>query len=800
MFRVLSCLGGEHDPRLVALAAVVCLAGSIVTINLFQRTRGVTGHGRFGWVLGAGTAGGCSIWATHFIAMLAYRPGVPVAFEIAYTILSLACAVVMTCIGIGIAVIGEERWSRILGGITIGLAIASMHFLGMRALEVPADITWSIRLVAASITFGILLSTVALDLAARGNATATTVAASLALSAAIVLLHFTAMGAAILVPDPARLVTPLSIAPSSLAVYVAAAAAAILAIGIVGLIVDRRMSEKSLQLEVALHNMSQGLCMLNGNAEVIVVNGRFLEMFAIAADLVSPRMPMAQLMDLAERAAPFGIDGRKAIKAWAHDLGREKKSGKMLVQRSDGRVFSISHEHMPGVDGWVETFEDVTERRQAEEKIAYMARHDGLTDLANRILFREELESALRDIDRSKGFAVLCLDLDHFKFVNDTLGHHSGDQVLKVAAERLCQAVRESDLVARCGGDEFAILQLESNQPAAATALARRLVDVMNAPMMVGDHQVPIGASIGISLAPTDGTDPDQLLNNADMALYRAKGDGRGTYRFFESEMDARMQARRLLELDLRQAVTVNAFELHYQPIIDLTTDEVASFEALIRWRHPERGLVAPADFIPLAEETGLIVPIGEWVLLRACEDAAKWPEHVHVAVNLSPAQFKTAGLSAVVVRALAASGLTPQRLELEITESVLLQDAESTLATLHGLRDLGVRISMDDFGTGYSSLSYLRKFPFDKIKIDQSFIRDLADGGDSLAIVRAVTGLGSSLGITTVAEGVETPEQLKRLKAEGCTRAQGFLFGAAEPADEAVRHLIANRKLRIVA
>ncbi|HEY5065740.1 MAG TPA: EAL domain-containing protein [Xanthobacteraceae bacterium] len=544
--------------------------------------------------------------------------------------------------------------------------------------------------------------------------------------------------------------------------------------------------------------MSQGLCMLSHNAEVVVVNGRFLELFNIPPGEIRPRMPMAELMDMAERKAPFGQESRAGIKQWAHALASEKKSGKTVFQRTDGRIFAISHEHMPSIDGWVETFEDITERRQAEDKIAYMARHDSLTDLANRTLFRERLETAVAELGRGAGFAVLCLDLDHFKYVNDTLGHQSGDQVLQRAAERLCSAVRETDLVARRGGDEFAVLQLESNQPAAARALAQRLVEVMNAPMVLGHHQVPISVSVGIALAPADGTGADQLLNNADMALYRAKGDGRGTFRSFEPAMDASMQARRVLEHELRQAVAHSAFELHYQPIFDLERNEVTSFEALLRWQHPTRGLVAPLEFIPLAEETGLIIPIGEWVLREACAQAAKWPEDVHVAVNLSPAQFKNANLAGVVAGALSHSGLAARRLELEITETVLLQDSEGTLATLHQLRNLGIAISMDDFGTGYSSLSYLRKFPFDKIKIDQSFIRDLDESGDSLAIIRAVTGLGSSLGMATIAEGVETPEQLERLRAEGCTKAQGYYFGAPKPADEAIRHLTANRRLRV--
>jgi diguanylate cyclase (GGDEF)-like protein/PAS domain S-box-containing protein len=675
-----------------------------------------------------------------------------------------------------------------------------MHYLGMTALEVPGRLTWSADLVCASILLGIAFGIAAMYAATRRANVTMSVAASLALSLAIVAHHFTAMGAIGFVPDPTLVVTPASIDPSVLALCIASATTLVLAVGAVGLIVDQRMNEKSEQLAAALHHMYQGLCMLNKDFEVVVVNGRFLEMFGIPPAKVKPRMSMRALMDLAEESVSFAGDGRISIRRWAQDLAREKKSGKTIFTRTDGRIFSITHEQMPAMDGWVETFEDITERRQAEDRIAHMARHDSLTGLPNRAHFREKLESVLADLDRDSTVAVLCLDLDHFKTVNDTLGHQRGDQLLQVAAQRLRGALRDADFIARISGDEFSILQVAKDQPGAVTALARRLVDVMSTPIQLEDHRMQVGASVGISLAPADGTEADKLLKNADLALYRAKGEGRGTYRFFEPEMDARMQARREIELDLRNAVATGAFELHYQPIVDLKTNEISGFEALLRWNNPQRGPIPPLEFIPIAEETGLIVPIGEWVLREACAQAARWPEHIRIAVNLSPAQFKDASLVTAVIGALAASGLAPNRLELEITESVLLLDSDATLQTLHQLRSLGLSISMDDFGTGYSSLSYLRKFPFDKIKIDQSFIRELADGGDSLAIVRAVTGLGSSLGISTVAEGVETAEQLNRLKAEGCNAVQGFYFGAPRPAAEATAFLNKGRKLRVVA
>jgi diguanylate cyclase (GGDEF)-like protein len=407
------------------------------------------------------------------------------------------------------------------------------------------------------------------------------------------------------------------------------------------------------------------------------------------------------------------------------------------------------------------------------------------------VLFGERVEQALAQAGRDGGFALHCLDLDHFKAVNDTLGHPAGDALLHAVSERLQACVREVDTVARLGGDEFAIVQAAIEKPEDAALLARRILEVVSEPYDLNGHRVAIGLSIGIAMAPGDGATCDKLLKGADAALYRAKGDGRGTWRFFEPEMDMRLQARRALELDLHAALANDELEVFYQPLFDLGKDRIGGFEALLRWRHPTRGMVSPAEFIPLAEEIGLIVPIGEWVLLNACIEASTWPDDVKVAVNVSPAQFKNGRLVRCVADALAASGLPARRLELEITETVLLNDSAATLATLHALRDLGASISMDDFGTGYSSLSYLRSFPFDKIKIDQSFIRNLAAADDgSRAIVRAVIALGQSLGMRTTAEGVETEEQLEWLRSAGCLEVQGYLFSPPKPAGHVPRLL----------
>ncbi len=552
---------------------------------------------------------------------------------------------------------------------------------------------------------------------------------------------------------------------------------------------QRDLTVQNVRFDAALNNMRHGLAMFDRERRLIVANRRFAEIYALPPERVVPGTNQAAILDrAAERSGP-------TVRQLAEDIWGSGRSDDgamgLTLSLDDGRVIYANRQMMAD-GGWVTTHEDVTERRRAEAQIAHMAHHDAPTLLPNRVTFRERLLEALALRRREEWVAVFCLDLDHFKSVNDTLGHPVGDALLTVVAERLRIAAGEGATVARLSGDEFAIVETGLDHPEQAGAIAERLVGLVSEPYEVDGHHLVIGTSIGIAMAPSDGIDPDILLKNADMALYRAKADGRGTHRYFEPEMDARLQARRVLELDLRKAIVAGEFRLFYQPLINLASGEVSGFEALLRWAHPTRGLVSPMEFIPLAEETGLIVPIGEWVLRRASAEAAGWPVAIKVAVNLSPAQFKSRNLVPAVVGALAASGLASSRLELEITESVLLENNAATLATLHQLRALGVRISMDDFGTGYSSLSYLRSFPFDKIKIDQSFTRDLADKQDSAAIIRAVAGLGHSLGIATTAEGVETARQLELLRAEGCTEVQGYFFSQPRPAEE-VQALLAR-------
>ncbi|HXI06952.1 MAG: putative bifunctional diguanylate cyclase/phosphodiesterase [Bradyrhizobium sp.] len=437
-----------------------------------------------------------------------------------------------------------------------------------------------------------------------------------------------------------------------------------------------------------------------------------------------------------------------------------------------------------GRDGYLVAVVDITERRNAEARIAHMAHHDSLTNLPNRDFYQERLRQALERAG-GKHVAVLCVDLDLFKNVNDSFGHPTGDRLLKEVAERLRTEVRGDNVAARLGGDEFAIVLAPGITPNEASDFADRLIKVLSARYDIDGIEAVVGASIGIALSPGGGTSSEELMRNADMALYRAKSDGGGVHRFFEPEMDRQAQKRRDMERDLRTAFANGEFELHYQPLVDIAENRISGFESLLRWRHPDNGMVSPAEFIPVAEDIGLIVALGEWVLREACTEAASWPSDVKVAVNLSPVQFRSRNLVQAVVSALAHSGLSPRRLELEITETVFLAETEANIAILHQLRELGVSISMDDFGTGYSSLSYLRSFPFDKIKIDRSFVKDLAKRSDCLAIVRAISGLGRSLNITTTAEGVETKDQLEWLRAEGCNEVQGFLFSAARPAGE---------------
>jgi diguanylate cyclase (GGDEF)-like protein len=542
------------------------------------------------------------------------------------------------------------------------------------------------------------------------------------------------------------------------------------------------LEQQNMRFDAAVNNMSQGLCMFDAQQKLVICNEPYARIYNLPPLLMKPGTTLREILAfrLSNGIVPAG--GDEAYVQARLDLVAAGKEARENVELRDGRVIAIQH-HPMNDGGWVSTHHDITEQQKNEARIRYLARHDPLTDLPNRMAFREELAKAEARTKRGEMLAVLCVDLDYFKAVNDTQGHAMGDALLSAVGGRLRHCSRETDIVGRLGGDEFAILAGSLEGPADIAAIADKVVRALAEPFQIDGQQVLIGASVGIAVAPTDGETEEILMKNADLALYRAKSEGRGRYHFFEKGMDAAMQHRRSIEAGLKVALLRNEFRLVFQPLLDLADNRVCCLEALLRWEHPQHGMISPVEFIPIAEETGVIVQIGEWVLREACKTAAQWPEEVRIAVNLSPVQFKFRGLIDVVVSALGEAGLSANRLELEITESLLLAETEATLKTLHGLRALGVRISMDDFGTGYSSLSYLRSFPFDKIKIDRSFMSEARLKDDSLAIIKAVIGLGKSLGMTTTAEGVETEDQLSAVRAEGCNEVQGFLFSPPLPA-----------------
>jgi diguanylate cyclase (GGDEF)-like protein len=546
-----------------------------------------------------------------------------------------------------------------------------------------------------------------------------------------------------------------------------------------GLILDETRTREAL-----IESLSEGFLLYDADDKLVIRNSHVVELYPALAEAAVPGAKYADILR-AMFASILGLPLSDVERTpdFIRQLQEHRQPHSIFEHRLSDDRWIMVNEHRTQDGGTVVHYTDITELKRREQQIQHLAFHDALTGLPNRLLFHERIEEALTSVEtRGEAVAVMCLDLDHFKNVNDTLGHPAGDALLRVVGERLRSCVRDRDTVARLGGDEFGIVLTKLTDAEFATTLAWRIISALNQPVDLNGHQVVVGTSIGIATSALEGMKGEQLLKNADLALYRAKADGRGTFRFFEAEMDARAQERRALEIDLRQAVARGQLEVHYQPQVHLGTNTIIGFEALVRWRHPERGLIPPLDFIPLAEETGVIIQIGEWVLRQACLDAQKWPDHVNVAVNVSPAQFRDHDLAERVGMILNETGLSPARLEIEITESLLLRDVKANLSTLDELRRLGLRISMDDFGTGYSSLSNLRSFPFDKIKIDRSFVKELEQSPDSAAIVRAVLGLGQSLGISTCAEGVETAEQMEALRKHGCTEVQGYLFSPPKP------------------
>ena len=782
MFTVYHCVVHQHDLRLVALAAAVCSLASFTAINLLHHVRRTTGHLRSVWLCVAATATGFGIWATHFIAMLAFSPGLPTGYDVPLTIASLMAAIALTGVGLATALSTIVPGARWLGGAIVGGGIAVMHYSGMAAFEIPGHIHWDSTLVVASIALGTLIGAVALPVGLRDRSAKSMIAGAALLTLAICSHHFTAMGAASLIPDPTIVVSEGAIPTSWLAVLVSIAAMTILLLTFAGLaldIRDRRRAERETDRMRGLANAAfEGLLVCDGEV-IATVNASLASLVRSSEEQLVGRSLATILPDEAARRR-LAEEPNVAFETLLQPM-----NGATIMVEVICRPISFADKPHKAI-----AIRDLRDRKKAERHIQFLAHHDALTGLANRNTFNKRLDElieaqqarALRD---GSCLAVLCLDLDRFKEVNDLFGHAAGDELLQTIARCATRTLREGQLMARLGGDEFAIIAPGLSDPTQAGRIAEDLLGALRVENEAASSGAAlISTSIGIAIFPTDAADGASLMRHADTALYRAKAEGRGTYRFFESAMGEQVRDRRLIEHDLRYAVSRGELSLVYQPQARTGDREIVGFEALLRWNSPERGMVPPNVFIPIAEECGLIVQIGEWVLREACREAVRWAHPLSVAVNVSAIQLHNANFPQLVHEILFQTGLAPNRLELEITETALIRDLNRALSALRQLKSLGVRIAMDDFGTGYSSLSNLRAFPFDKIKIDASFIKSVNEGGQAAAIVRAVLGLGRGLNLPVLAEGVETAEELAFLNAEACQEVQGYFLGRPQAID----------------
>ncbi|GJD78942.1 diguanylate cyclase [Methylobacterium gregans] len=780
MLTVVGCLVEAHDFRLVALAAGICALSALTTICLVSHARWAAGWPQAGWLAVAATAGGSGIWATHFIAMLAFVPGVPSGYDVALTGLSLVIAVLLAGSGLSLAVIVGGRASAWAGGAILGFGIAAMHYTGMAAYDVAGHKAWDPATVGVSLALGGILGGAALaaQLGARGLVRQ--VPAALLLLLAICSHHFTAMGAVTVTPDPTRAVSEAAIPNAWLAVAVALASFAILLLAGAALALDVRDRRHAKVEADRLHSLAnaavEGLVVCTGDA-IVSANRSFAKLIGL---------PSGALAGTALSAYLPGNAARLAL------AGQPERPVEAELRRADGTLVPVEIIMQPvdhaGRPHYAVAVRDLRARRQAERQIQFLAHHDALTGLANRASFGKRLEQEMRAVDAGgRKLAVLCLDLDRFKEVNDLFGHAAGDAMLENVARIVSAELDDTQMMARLGGDEFAVL-MPCGGPSEAGRLAERILEALRSGRAdAGGPQ--IATSIGVVLYPDDAQERAALLSYADTALYRAKSEGRGTYRFFEARMGVEVRERRLLEHDLRHAVARGEMQLVYQPQTNVGSGAVIGFEALLRWKHPERGYVTPALFIPIAEESDAILQIGEWVLREACREAATWSNPLSIAVNVSAVQIHSPHFVGLVHEVLLKTGLAPGRLEVEVTETALISDPNRALLTLRQLKSLGLRIAMDDFGTGYSSLSNLRSFPFDKIKIDGSFVRSVDSNEQTAAIVRSVLGLGRGLGLPVLAEGVETDAELGFLAAEQCHAAQGYLMGRPSPIGQFAQH-----------
>jgi diguanylate cyclase len=778
MLHAIGCIAEQHDLRLVAIACVVCAIGALTTLQMLARARATIGHVRWGWIAAGGADFSCFVWTTHFVAMLAYAPGLPMAFNLPLTIVSLLIAVAGGWAGLACA-LAPSRAASAAAGLVFGGSIGAMHFAGMEAFQVPGLLTFGTGDVAAAWTTALVLAPAAMLRLRAGNLAS----AILLLVLAVAGLHFIAMAAVTIHPGGAPV---LGVDADAISISVAAIGLLVLTASLGTALVDKHLAAR-LHLETERFRRFadatfEGLFFLD-HGLVSDANGVLCRMLGRTPAQIA-HAPLASFFAPESHAT---LQMLQASQAGSSELA-------LLDAAGNRHAVDVLARPLSGVDSAVAVVavRDATERKHAERRIQELAHTDPLTGLANRLLLRDRLAGALAEAaSAATAVAVLCLDLDRFKSINDIMGHHAGDLLLIEVAARLRALTRAGDTIARLGGDEFVVVQPFDGDNQRVHALAQRLVRLLAEPYVIEGKEAEISASIGVAIYPTDAADGETLLRHADLALYRAKQEGRSVYRFFEPAMDTRLRARRAMEHDLRHALAHDELFLQYQPVFASDPLAIVGYEALLRWHHPHRGNVPPSEFIPIAEDCSVILPIGAWVLETACAEAAAWRDPLTIAVNLSPAQFRNQDLPEQIAQILARTGLAPHRLELEVTEGVLMDDTARAAAALAALKAQGIRIALDDFGTGYSSLSYLRRFPFARLKIDRAFIAELGTDADADAIVHCIMAMARSLRLAVTAEGVETELQLTLLRKMPCSHLQGYLLGRPASAGD-LQHRVA--------
>ena len=764
MFYVIDCIINAHDPLLVVLGIMIWLTGGSSLVILLQRAKESSARRALQWQAMAAVTSGVAVWGTHFVAMLGYQAQVPFHFDFMLTALSVLVAVAMFFIAIRIYYRLQGLLAYLAGGAFLSLGIAGMHFTGMSAIDAPALVIYDpqmilggqlVSLVAAALSFW------ALD---RFTGRTSVVAAALLSLVAVAAMHFTAMAATALIPDPTLVPVVSSIESETLVVLVVFACIFLACLSLAGAFLDRLLNDMR-----GLSEATQDGLIIVRSGDVVDVNSRFLCLIGLERDKVIGR-PLADFLTAGSEKPD--AEGNSPLISSERRLIRDGNLG-APVEVTCSRI------EYRGLDCDVYSLRDLSMIKESQRQISHLAMHDALTDLPNRIAMERFLEDALQDAqDRGTKVAVLALDLDSFKSVNDVFGHHEGDVVLRKVSAMLRGATRAQDMACRIGGDEFIIVQILEKDTTGAMALAKRIVSLFEADLVGEQNLRHVGTSIGIAIYPDDADSAEPLRHAADMALYQAKEVGRGSIQFYNQEIESRLRRRRELEHDLALAVANNELWLAYQPVFDSLERKLIGYEALVRWNHPRLGNIPPDQFIGIAEETGLIMGIGEWVLREACFEARSWGNDMKIAVNFSAIQFWSQNVVELVEKALHDSGVAAHRLEIELTESVVLRDNAMVDSAITGLRALGVSIVMDDFGTGFSALSDLQRYPFDKIKIDRSFVMDVENDGSKQAIIRAIVSMGRAMRLPVVAEGVETEAQLAMVAMAGCSQVQGYLLG----------------------